>query len=164
MRKYDAESLAIATVLQQLLIDFGREADFNDAHNITNFYAEDGILVAGDGSFRGRAAIRQFYAVRNERVRREQKDGMRTVRHTFTNVQVLIEDPSHATLNFGSPNYSGAGIPPVTGLVGPTMFSDCQMKFRRHANGQWLITLFRGTPIFIGSDPFLNKIALKSQQ
>jgi hypothetical protein len=163
VRRFDAEAAAIATVLQQMLIDFGREADFNDARNITDFYAEDGTLVAGDSTFRGHAAIKEFYVVRNERVRREQKDGVRTVRHTFSNVQVVIDDANDATLNFGSPNYSGAGMAPVAGLVGPTMFSDCQMKFRRQANGQWLITLFRGMPVFVGGDPFLNKTALKSR-
>jgi hypothetical protein len=164
MRRFSAKTAAIATELQQLLVDFGREADFNEARNITEFYAEDGTLTAGSQSHRGHSAIRQFYADRNERVRREQKDGARTVRHTFTNVQVMIEDVDHAVLNFGCPNYSGAGLPPLTGLVGPTMFSDCQMKFRREANGPWLITLFRGIPVFIGSDPFLNKTALKKQQ
>jgi hypothetical protein len=165
MRKFSAETAVVAVELQQLLIDFGRESDFNDAHNITDFYAEDGTLQVGDvHTLRGHAAIRQFYSNRNARLANEQKDGVRAVRHTFTNVQVLIEDSDHATLNFGNLNYSGEGALPQTGLVGPTLFSDCQMKFRRESDGQWRITLFYATSVFIGNDRFLNRTILKGQQ
>jgi hypothetical protein len=46
MRTFDAEAAATAMELQRRLIDFGREADFNAARDITDFYAEDGALVA----------------------------------------------------------------------------------------------------------------------
>jgi hypothetical protein len=165
MRNFTTETTIVAIELQQLLTDFAREGDFNNGHNTADFYAEDGILEVGDThTFHGRLAIRQFYVKRNERVRTEQKGGVRTVRHTFTNVQVLIEDKDHATLNFGSLNYSAGGTPPLTDLVGPTLFSDCRMVLRRDASGQWRITLFRGDAVFIGNDPFLNKTILKGQQ
>lgn len=74
------------------------------------------------------------------RVASEQKDCIRTVRHAFTNVLFVIEDEGHAILKFGNLNYSGGGIPPSSGLVGPTLFSDCQMKLRGDADGQWRVT------------------------
>jgi hypothetical protein len=157
MRNFDAEAAVTVTELQQLVVDFGRDVDFNDARNMADFYAEDGLLVAGNASCRGRSAIGKFYADRNERVRSEQKDGVRTVRHAYTNVQIVIEGPQRAIVNFGSINYSGPGTPPLTGHVGPTLFSDCQMTLRREANGQWLITDFRASPVFVGNDPFLNR-------
>jgi hypothetical protein len=157
MRTFSAIDTSVITMeLQQLVVDFGRDVDFNAARGMTEFYAEDGTLVAGNKTFQGRAAIGQFYADRNRRVATEQKGGVRTVRHAYTNVQVLVEDESHALVSFGSINYSGAGTPPLEG-VNPTLFSDCQMKLQRAQNGQWLITDFRAVPVFIGDDPFLNR-------
>jgi hypothetical protein len=41
-------------------------------------------------------------------------------------------------------------------LVGPTIIADCRMQARLEADGEWRISLFDSTPVFIGNDPFLN--------
>lgn len=146
-----------AVELEQFVIDFGREVDFNGALNMADFYDVDGHLFAGEVSVHGRPAIRQFYEHRNERVRSEQRGARRTVRHSYKNLQIELEGEDSATVRFGSINYSGAGTPPIRDFAGPTMYSDCTMKLRRDAGRQWFITELRAVPVFVGNDPFLNK-------
>jgi hypothetical protein len=162
MRKFDQETAIIALELQQILADFGHEIDFNSARNITDYYAPDGTFVVGETRHTGRAAIRQFYDGRAEKILTEQAEGIRTARHTFTNVRVVILDDHNAALYFFNINYSGQGAPPLSGFAGPTFFSDCRMLLRREAGGEWLITEFGGEPTFIGGDSFLNRMVGKA--
>ena len=162
MPKFNVEQTVIVAELQQLLAEFVRELDLNDSLNAADFYTEDGKFVVGSQTYTGRAAIKKFYADRNERVRTELKSGARTLRHTFLNIAISIRDNDHATVHFTNVNYSGEGKPPVVGLSGPAMVADCRMEFRREADDQWLIAEFVPEPVFIGNDEFTNNFLLKS--
>ena len=109
----------------------------------------------------GHEAVRAFYAARNERVRTQQQDGVRTQRHTISNFRFAFASADDADVSFTLVNYSSEGKPPVLNLVGPTIVADCRMEFRRGADGDWLISLFDSAPIFIGNDPFLNASVVK---
>lgn len=160
MRKFDMEKAIIAIELEQLLNDFGAELDFNDGHNITRFYAEDGIFVAGAVTHKGHAEIAKFYADRNERVRTQQKDGARTGRHTFLNVRVFPESADRARILYTTVHYSGEGKPPLP-LTGPSIVSDCRVDCVRGADGDWRIAAFVPEPVFVGTDSFMNKVLVK---
>jgi len=162
MRKFDQETAVIAIELQQIVAEFAHDLDFNDCRGIADFYAEDGTFAVGDYTHKGRAAIRKFYADRNERVRAQHKDGIRVSAHTFVNMRVTAEDKNNATVSFTNVNYAGEGHPPVRGTISPAMVTDCRMVFRREPDGIWRITSFSGKPLFVGDDPFTKASLLKS--
>ena len=161
MRRFDQETAVSALELHQLIAEFGHELDANGGLNITAFYSEDCNFLVGGNSFRGHAAVKKFYADRAERVRTQQKDGVRTQRHTITNLRISFQDKNHATLNFVIVNYSAAGKAPVFDLTCPTIVADCRMECRREADGQWRIAEFASEPVFVGNDPFLNAAVVK---
>lgn len=146
--------------LNQLVVDFFEEIDVHHGLEVTRFYAEDGILYLGDFTFKGREAIGSFYRNRLEKVRAEQKDGVRTARHAFSNFRAALAADGSANIKFLNTQYSGEGNMPVA-FDGPTSVVDCRMACSRDAEGRWLIKEFRGTVVFAGKDPFLNKMLMK---
>jgi hypothetical protein len=160
MGRFTQEEAIIALELQQLIAEFGAELDFNDGHNVTDFYTEDGVFVAGGTRFEGHAAIAQFYADRNERVRTQQKDGVRTGRHTFVNIRTYVEGPDKARVLYTTVHYSGEGKPPLP-LTGPSIVSDCRVDCVRGEDGRWRMKEFVPEPIFVGTDSFMNKTLVK---
>jgi len=162
MNNLTADTALISLQLQQLLMEFAHEVDLNSGQNIGDFYTEDGAFLLGDFVYRGRETIVQFYKERAARVKAEEKDGVRTIRHTFVNMRAAIEENNRATLYFVSVYYSGGGKPPVPNLTGPTTVADCHIICRRDREGRWRIAEFKGTPIFLGGDQFLNKSLVKN--
>jgi ketosteroid isomerase-like protein len=154
--------IAARLELQQLVTDYWRELDHNGARNITDFYAEDCTFVAGvNYSLSGRAGVRQFYDARAELVQGE-KDGVRTTRHTYTNLSIRLESEDKARVELVTINYSGGGHPPVTDFTGPTMVADVALDCRREPDGAWRIVRFAGAPLFVGAEPFTRKVVMKA--
>jgi hypothetical protein len=158
MRRYDTQKVVLAYELEQLLYDFAAEMDMNDYANIADYYTEDAVFIAGPNRITPRDAIVKFYQVRNENVRKYQKDGARTGRHTFLNVRVHIEDEDNAKIYFTNVNYAGEGKPPVPGLVGPSMIADCVMTCRRESDGNWRFSEFAPSAALVGEDDFMKKM------
>lgn len=161
MSKGKISSVDIINELQNFVAEFFDELD-NNGMNIKNFYFEDGVFSVGGQEFKGHAAVSAFYADRLARVRVEREDAVRTSRHTFVNLRTAVEDEDHARLNFINITYAGDGRPPVAGLVGPSVISDCRMECQRDVDGRWRLKLFAGEAIFIGADPLMNKLALRN--
>jgi hypothetical protein len=162
MRSFDSESARIALELQQLVAEWSFELDAKGGLELMELCTEDCNYVVGRTSYRGRAAVRKFYADRGERVRAQQKDGVRTQRHTVSNLRISLRDGARAELHFTIVNYSGEGKSPVFGLTGPSIVADCRMQCQREADGVWRIAEFTSEPVFVGNDPFLNAAVLKS--
>ena len=60
LAQLDSEhSSAIAIACERLLADYAIYRDHLDAEGFANTFAEDGELILGSGSYRGRAAIRE---------------------------------------------------------------------------------------------------------
>lgn len=162
MPRLAPENAGAAMELQCMVAEFFYEIDVNGGAHVTEFYAPDAAFLLGDFKYQGHAAIAKFYADRAERIRVEQKDGIRAARHSFTNFRAAFQDKTHATINFINVQFSGEGKIPVRDFTGPTMVVDCQMQCRRDADGQWRIVMFQGSPVFVGNDPFLNKRVVKN--
>ena len=156
MPRFDQDAAIKAIALQQLINEWGYELDFNGGLTMPRLCTEDVNYLVGGTSYRGHAAVQKFYADRGERVRTQQKDGVRTQRHTISNYRLASSAADHAEVTFLLVNYSAEGKAPALNLVGPTIIADCRMEFRLEADGEWRISLFDSTPIFIGNDPFLN--------
>jgi len=160
-QKFDQETAQSAVAVNQLIAEWGYELDINNGTTITDLLTTDCKYAVGGTVFNDHAGIKQFYAARNERVRTQQKDGVRTQRHSITNQVLSFPDRTHATATFTLVNYSAGGKPPIMDLVGPTIIADVRMAFRREADGLWRIAEFDSTPVFIGNDPFLNASVVK---
>jgi ketosteroid isomerase-like protein len=161
MPRFTPETAVIALELQQIVAEFAADLDSNDGMNICDFYAADGEFAVGDFSHKGHAAIRKFYADRKERMLPQLKDGIRVAAHTFLNVRVKVESASDAIVHFTNVNYGGEGKPPQLGTISPAMVTACRMDFRREADGEWRITRFSGSPLFVGDDPVTKRMLLK---
>jgi hypothetical protein len=162
MLKAEKSLPAIALELQQFVAEFCHELD-NDGENIIAFYFEDGAFVVGGNTYRGHAGVARFYADRLEKVRTQQKDGVRTARHTFVNLRMEVRDLDNATLNFINLTYTGEGRPPIVDVGGPAVISDCRMVCRRDADGKWRLKRFEGDTIFLGgNDALMRQMALKN--
>ena len=143
------ETALITMQLQQLLMEFAHELDLNDGLKMGEFYTKDGTFILRDSVYRGRSAIIKFYKDYAARVIAEEKDGVRTQRHSFVNIRASVEDSNHAALYFISLNYSAGGRPPVPNLTGPRTLIDCHMKCRRGTAGRWRIAEFSNKRIFV---------------
>jgi ketosteroid isomerase-like protein len=152
-----------AMELQQLVSEYWGELDSNQARNVTDFYLEDCSFTAGTTySGKGRAGVRKFYDERAKFVS-EEKDGIRTTRHTYANFKVAFENDNSARVDFVMINYSGSGAPPIAGFTGPSMVSDVTFECRRDAQGQWKIAAFMGTPMFVTQEGFAEKFLAKAR-
>jgi hypothetical protein len=156
MPRFDQETAVAAMELHQLIAEWAYELDANGGLSMPRLCTEDCEYLVGGVSHRGHAAVLKFYSDRGERVRNQQKDGVRTQRHTVTNLRVAFQASDRAEVGFLLVNYSKEGKPPAMDLVGPTIIADCRMEMRLEADGDWRISLFDSTPVFIGNDPFLN--------
>lgn len=158
---FDQESAVSVANLQQLIAEWGYRLDIHGGANVAEICTGDCTYLVGGTTYTGHAAVNAFYAARNERVRTQQKDGVRTQRHTISNLRVSFKDADNASATFLLVNYSKEGPAPALDLTGPTIIADCQMEFRREADGEWRIALFDSQPIFIGNDPFLNAAVVR---
>jgi hypothetical protein len=161
MPRYDEKSAVAAREIEQLVLDWGYDLDMTGGGGVPDLCTEDCAYIVGGNTNRGPEAVRAFYAARNERVRIQQKDGVRTQRHTIANIRPAFQDADHASVTFMVVNYSAEGKAPAMNLVGPTIIADSRFDCVRGADGEWRIALFDSTPVFIGNDPFLNASVVK---
>ena len=148
--------------LQQRVAEFFDEIDVGLGRKAASYYTEDGVFLVAGNEIKGHDAVTGFYAARETRILAEQKDGLRTSRHGFTNCRLRLDEDDRAHFTFLLINFSGEGGPPLFGLTTPTIVSDCMIDFVREADGVWRIQRFGNAPIFVGNDPFLNRAVVKS--
>jgi hypothetical protein len=160
MAKFTPETALAALELQQLVADWCHELDFNGGLDVTRLFTEDCVVEAGKISYKGHAAMQKFYADRAERIRTEQKDGVRTSRHLGLNLRYTFAGADRASVSFLIMNFSGSGGPPIFDTI-PSIVTDVRFECRREADGRWRIAEFHGEPVFIGSDPFQNAAVVK---
>jgi hypothetical protein len=161
MARFDGAQAASVLEIQQLINDWGYDLDMAGGMGVAELCTEDCTYLVGGTLYRGHEAVTGFYAARNERVRTQQRDGVRTQRHSISNFRTTFDDADRASVTFLLVNYSSEGKAPALNLVGPTIIADCRMEFARGTEGEWRIALFDSTPIFIGNDPFLNASVVK---
>ena len=90
MPRFDQESAVAAMELHQLIAEWANELDANGGLTMPRLCTEDCVILVGGVTYRGHTAVQKFYSDRGERVRTQQKDGVRTQRHTVTNLRVAF--------------------------------------------------------------------------
>jgi len=161
MPRYGTDMALDVLEVQQLILDWAHDLDINGGFKVADLCTADCSYQVGGHYQSGRAAVLKFYTDRAERIRTQQKDGIRTQRHSVSNIRVAFKDKDQATVKFLVVNYSAEGKAPALDLKGPTIVADSRMECRRDKDGEWRVALFDSEPVFIGSDPFLNATVLK---
>ena len=162
MPRITPENATSRIEIEQLVLDWGYDLDMHGGMNVAPLCTDDCHYLVGGTLHRGHAPVQAFYAARNERVAAQQKDGIRTQRHTISNMRINFPAEDAGTAQFLLVNYSAEGKAPILNLIGPTIVADCHMEFRRKSDGEWRISFFDSTPIFIGNDPFLNAAVVQT--
>ncbi len=158
MPRFDPKAALDALELQQLVTEWCRELDDNHGLDATRFFTKDCVVEAGLISYRGHEAMRAFYQGVAEFARATPERGIRTTRHTYTNFGISFTDRDSATVTFLSFTHSGYGDLPVAEATVPAMMSDVRFDCRRDGKGDWRVAQFHASPIFLGSDPYLNRL------
>ncbi|MFT3964583.1 MAG: nuclear transport factor 2 family protein [Sphingobium sp.] len=156
MARFGKDEAADVLALHQLVADWCYRLDIHDCVGVEALCTADVEYLVGGVAHRGRDAVAAFYAARNERVRKHQRDGVRTQRHSVSNFRVAFTGKERASIAFLLVNYSAEGPAPALNLIGPTIIADSRFECAREDDGEWRIALFDSTPVFIGNDPFLN--------
>jgi hypothetical protein len=60
-------------------------------------------------------------------------------------------------------NYAADGAPPITGTGGPSLVSRLEADCVREADGMWRFKSVRGTPLFIGDEPYTVSVLIDKQ-
>lgn len=154
MRVIDDTTVRLAVELQQFIADYWDDVDDNHARNAADFYTEDCTLFVGsDRTFEGRSGVAEFYRYRVDR-------GVRTTRHTVSNLRVLPDGNDSASITFVVANYASDGPPPIIDMTGPALVSKVTCECRRGDDGLWRFKSLRGDPLFIGREPYTVDVLL----
>jgi hypothetical protein len=163
MRRFSPETAAAAVEVEQMILDWSREIDFNGGRDAVQYFTEDCVAESGSITFRGHAGVKKYYDDRLAFIRANQKDGVRTTRHTCLNLHMSFPDKDRATVNFYIITFGGEGKPPVMDGTLPVTITDTRFECRRGADGNWRIAAFFGTPSFVGNEAFAQKALLGRQ-
>jgi hypothetical protein len=161
MPRFNAENVADALELQQLVADWCDELDTNHGKNVTQYFTEDCKVRAGTISYDGHEGMKAFYKATHEAQTRTYAETGREARHLFTNLRIAFAGADKATVHFVTVMFSSPGRPPIPDATVPAIVTDVRFECRRDAKKDWRVAEFYGTPIFIGSDPFLKKVMLE---
>jgi ketosteroid isomerase-like protein len=157
MRKIDENTIRMSAELQQVIADYWDDVDFNRGLGAPEFYTEDCVFwVGSDRNFEGRAGIAEFYRYRTDR-------GTRTTSHATANFRVIPDGNDRATVTYIVANYASDGSPPITGLTGPSLVSKVEAECIKDADGYWRFKTVRGTPLFIGGEPYTISVLIDKQ-
>ncbi|MFD2431862.1 hypothetical protein ACFSUK_34765 [Sphingobium scionense] len=96
MPRFTAETAIAALEIEQLVIEWGYDLDLNGGMNVAPLCTDDCHYLVGGTLHQGHGPITAFYTARNERVATQQKDGVRTQRHTITNMRIQFLPPTMA--------------------------------------------------------------------
>ena len=157
MRTIDRNRIFEMISIEQTLYDYCHELDAGAAR-VTDYFTEDCIFVIGETTWHGHAGLRDHYAEDAKAVQARYEGGVRTVRHGLLNLRIQVHDAGTATVELIFLNFSAGGKAPFLGESAPTVVADTRLECRCAEDGRWRIHEFYATPLFFGSDPYLNTV------
>ena len=149
--KFDEETTIAALELEQMLAAYNRETDFNEGRDGPDFFTADCSVNVGAITFRGHEGVRKYFADRAENIRKTEKDGIRTTRHSYANLAITFENKNRATLQYLIVTYASGGKPPIMDAMTPVVIADARLECRRDSDGQWRFVELHGAPVFIAT-------------
>ena len=148
MAKFTPEQAVAVVEIQQLVNEWSYELDVNDGVNMGGLVTEDCHYVVRGAPRMGREAVVQFYTERRATLSAT-PEGLPVQRHMLANPRVSFTSANEASIGFSLIYFSTAGMKSGTKHADPASTADVRMEVRRGADGEWLISKFDSTPVFI---------------
>jgi hypothetical protein len=135
--------------LNQKLIRYWHDVDFNWGRNAGAYYCEHAVFEGPGFSYDGRAEIEQFYAYRRDR-------GPRVVLHAVTNFNGTLESDARATAAWVCLLYAHDGEAPQPSAppINISLVRDVYVRERE----EWLVERRSWSTLFEGGAP-VTKLA-----
>ncbi|WEX08102.1 nuclear transport factor 2 family protein [Chelativorans sp. AA-79] len=142
---------AIARHLEEKVIAYWHDVDFNWGRNAADHYTVDGVFVSPHARYEGREQIREFYAWRAER-------GARVNVHLVGNFHLRSLGENEAEVHWICTLYAHDGAAPQQSAP-PVAISRVEDSFVRDGDGPWLCRQRRWHTLFRSDIPTtrLNK-------
>lgn len=137
-----AKASAISRHLEERLIAYWHDVDFNWGENAADYYTEDALFESERSRYEGRDQIREFYAWRKERSERVNV-------HLVGNFWVKSLDEEKAEAHWICTLFAHDGVAPQISAP-PIAITRVEDIFVRDGDGPWLCrqrvwhSLFRG--------------------
>jgi len=131
--------------LEELVIAYWHEVDFNWGENAAEHYTADGLFVSARSHYEGRAQIREFYAWRKER-------SARVNVHLVGNFYLKNLTDSQADVDWICILYAHDGVAPQQSAP-PIAISRVSDIFVRANDGPWLCKRRQWETLFSGGAP-----------
>lgn len=139
-----AKASAVSRHLEELVIAYWHEVDFNWGRNATAHYTADAVFLSGQSRYEGREEIRQFYAWREER-------GARVNVHLVGNFHLKRLSESEAEVHWICTLFAHDGEAPQQAAP-PIAISRVEDIFVRES-GAWLCRKRHWHALFKGDTP-----------
>jgi len=123
------ERIQIFREIEDLMIDYWNDVDTNWGRNAHDYYTEDGSYSTSIKTRTGRAAIKEFYASRENR-------GERIARHLVNNHKITIHDRDRVSAVWVLSLFAADGTP-VLPSKPAIMMADVHDEVVRGADGRW---------------------------
>lgn len=131
------------SALKDLVIDYWRDVDANDAAQALEFYTDDCLYLMCGHRMSGRAAVAAYYEYRRQRGR------PRLVRHLVSNMRARLSAPDRGVAEGSMTVYANDGEP-VLPSAAPILIADIYAECVYGSDGRWRFQFFRIEPLFMG--------------
>ncbi|MFC4275368.1 YybH family protein [Achromobacter aloeverae] len=139
----DLQAYLRRDALKDLVIEYWRDVDANDAARALDFYTEDCLYLMCGHRMRGHADIAAYYEHRRRRGK------PRLVRHLVSNLRAHADHPDRGWVEGSMTVYADDGAP-VLPAAPPILVADIAAQCLRGADGRWRFQTFTIAPLFMG--------------
>lgn len=149
MAKFSADQVASVLAVKQAIYEWGDELDLHNGLSMK----DRGCLTNDVQYFVGgewRNGIDEVMGFYNGRIEAQKAAGaIMCMRHFITNLKVSFVSETEAKADFLLLFFAKPGDPPFTDGCDPLATADVWMECRKEADGEWRISRFDSTQIFI---------------
>ena len=128
----DGDTLAVQSACIAVLNAFADRIDAGRASTVTELFTDDGSLVAGPRTMRGRDELAAGFAAR-------EADEARRTRHLVLNPSVQVIDDGVAEARSSLMLFVLGSEPGGDEPLNPSALMNCHDRFERGADGRWRI-------------------------
>ena len=139
------ERLQVLRDIEDLLIDYWNDVDTNWGKNAHEYYTEDGRFSTSIKTRVGRAAIKDFYASRENR-------GERVARHLINNNRITIHDNNRVSSVWILSLFAADGVAVLPSRPA-IMMADVHDEVVRGPDGRWRYASRIIKPLFRDDTP-----------
>ncbi|MEZ5743410.1 MAG: hypothetical protein R3D89_06715 [Sphingomonadaceae bacterium] len=149
MAKFSADQVAAVLAMKQAIYEWGDELDLHNGESMTQrgCLTDDVEYFVGGEWRNGIGEVQEFY---NGRIAAQREAGaIMRMRHFITNLKIDFVSETHAKVDFLLLFFAKAGEIPFNDYCDPLASADVWMECKQGADGEWRISKFNSTQVFI---------------